>query len=49
MNTRAEITEAYEDYQKTRFGGWPWEKADPVHPRNEGRIAKYADGTSERP
>jgi redox-sensitive bicupin YhaK (pirin superfamily) len=49
MNTRAEIAEAYEDYQKTRFGGWPWKRPDPVYPRNEGRIASYPNGKIERP
>lgn len=49
MNTQEEIRQAYADYQKTRFGGWPWKRSDPVHPRDEGRIAKYADGTVEKP
>jgi redox-sensitive bicupin YhaK (pirin superfamily) len=48
MNTRAEIQQAFVDYQRTRFGGWPWPKDDPVHPRDEGRFAKHADGRVER-
>jgi len=48
MNTEKEIREAYSDYQKTQFGGWPWDRADPVHDRNCGRFAKYADGTVEK-
>jgi redox-sensitive bicupin YhaK (pirin superfamily) len=48
MNTRAEIQKAFQDYQRTRFGGWPWPKDDPVHPREEGRFAKHADGRIER-
>ena len=49
MNTEAEIRAAFEDYRKTRFGGWPWERPDHVHPRDEGRFAKYRDGRIERP
>ena len=49
MNTRAEIQQAYHDYQRTQFGGWPWDRNDPVHPRDEGRFARHADGRVERP
>jgi len=48
MNTRAEIQQALIDYQRTRFGGWPWPSDDPVHAREEGRFAKHADGKVER-
>jgi len=48
MNTRHEIQNAIVDYQRTRFGGWPWPKDDPVHPREEGRFARHADGRLER-
>jgi len=47
MNTREEIQRAFADYQKTRFGGWPFEKDDPVHPREAGRFARHADGRVE--
>jgi len=48
MNSRAEIERAFRDYQRTRFGGWPWPKDDPVHARDAGRFAKHADGRVER-
>jgi redox-sensitive bicupin YhaK (pirin superfamily) len=48
MNSRAEIERAFRDYQRTRFGGWPWPSDDPVHARDEGRFAKHADGRTER-
>jgi len=48
MNTRDEIRTAYADYQRTGFGGWPWGKADPVHPRDAGRFARHADGKTEK-
>jgi quercetin 2,3-dioxygenase len=48
MNTRAEIQQAFKDYERTKFGGWPWASDDPVHPREEGRFAKHADGKVER-
>ncbi|MDH3754041.1 MAG: pirin family protein [Acidimicrobiia bacterium] len=44
MNTRAEIQQAIEDYQRTQFGAWPWLSPDPVHPRSKGRFAIHADG-----
>jgi redox-sensitive bicupin YhaK (pirin superfamily) len=46
MNTKAEIQEAFEDYQRTQFGGWPWPDREPVH-GNKGRFALYADGKEE--
>jgi redox-sensitive bicupin YhaK (pirin superfamily) len=49
MNTREEIMRAYQDYQQTGFGGWPWPRTDPVHAREEGRFARHADGKVERP
>jgi quercetin 2,3-dioxygenase len=49
MNTAAEIHQAFANYRKTQFGGWPWERHDNVHPRKKGRFAKYADGKEESP
>jgi redox-sensitive bicupin YhaK (pirin superfamily) len=48
MNTQGEIREAFEDYRKTEFGGWPWDKTDPVHGESKGRFATYADGREEK-
>ncbi len=48
MNTEKEIKEAFSDYQKTHFGGWPWDNDGPVNERTEGRFALYADGTIEK-
>ena len=47
MNTKQEIQQAFNDYQQTQFGAWPWPKTDPVHPKNKGRFALHADGTLE--
>lgn len=48
MNTQAEIHQAFEDYRRTEFGGWPWGTSDPVHPRQAGRFARHADGRLEQ-
>lgn len=47
MNTRDEIRQAIDDYQRTQFGGWPWERTDQVHGPEIRRFAKYPDGRME--
>jgi quercetin 2,3-dioxygenase len=49
MNTAEEIRQAFADYRTTQFGGWPWQRYDHVHPRQQGRFAKYKDGKEETP
>lgn len=48
MNSEREIQEAFRDYQRTGFGGWPWSVPVPVHDTGTVRFARYADGTTER-
>jgi len=47
MNSEAEIQQAFTDFRRTEFGGWPWLHHDHVHPRARGRFAKYVDGTED--
>jgi redox-sensitive bicupin YhaK (pirin superfamily) len=47
MNTQTEIQQAFADYRRTQFGGWPWGASDPVHPRDKGRFALHTDGRLE--
>jgi redox-sensitive bicupin YhaK (pirin superfamily) len=44
MNNMAEIQEAFADYRKTQFGGWPWPRTDMVHGNDTGRFAKFDNG-----
>ena len=48
MNTQEEIHQAFQDYQETRFGGWPWKSDGPVFPADKGRFAEL-DGVEKRP
>jgi redox-sensitive bicupin YhaK (pirin superfamily) len=47
MNSAMEIQQAFTDYRKTQFGGWPWSRQDNVHAREKGRFAIYSDGREE--
>jgi quercetin 2,3-dioxygenase len=47
MNDQAEIQQAFADYQRTGFGGWPWPDQTPVHGPTRGRFARHADGRVE--
>ncbi len=49
MNSPQEIQEAFLDYRRTGFGGWPWPSDEPVHPRTRGRFARHPDGRIEEP
>jgi hypothetical protein len=44
MNTDEEIREAFRDYRATQFGGWPWDRNDPVHGPDKTRFARYSNG-----
>lgn len=47
MNTKQEIQDAFDDYHRTKFGGWPWPRPDQVHSKEKGRFALHADGRLE--
>jgi len=48
MNDRTEIRQAFADYERTGFGGWPWPADAPVHGPDRDRFAHHADGRLEQ-
>ncbi|MBI5645460.1 MAG: pirin family protein [Ignavibacteriae bacterium] len=49
MNTREEIREAFDEYQRTQFGGWPWPTDDHSHGREAGRFARHGADKIDHP
>lgn len=49
MNSQPEIVQAVQDYQRTQFGGWPFDDAAPVHGGEAKRFAQYPDGREDSP
>lgn len=39
MNTETEIRQAFADYRRTQFGGWPWDDDAVVFPADKGRFS----------
>lgn len=48
-NTQADVIAAFRDYQAGEFGRWTLPTPDPVHDREQGRFARYPDGTVRTP
>ncbi|WP_043809818.1 pirin family protein [Rhodococcus triatomae] len=49
MNDATGLQEAFDDYRRTGFGGWPWPSDDPVHPSDAGRFARHPGGRVDTP
>ena len=41
MNTDEEIKDAYSEYRRTQFGGWPWGEHEVVHAKDAGLFERH--------
>ncbi|MEL6538661.1 MAG: pirin-like C-terminal cupin domain-containing protein, partial [Bacteroidota bacterium] len=46
-NNNSELQALFQEYQRTQFGGWPWDNHDVVHGNEHKRFALHADGSRE--
>jgi quercetin 2,3-dioxygenase len=49
MNSIEEVRQAFADYRREGFGGWPWDQDGPLHGAEPQRFARYADGRIDKP
>jgi redox-sensitive bicupin YhaK (pirin superfamily) len=49
VNEQHEVQKVMQAYQRTQFGGWPWDGHDHTHGKTKGRFAQHADGRMEVP
>ena len=49
MNEESELRQAFVDYRRTQFGGWPWSTPDPTHGKEAVRFARRGDDFEDPP
>ena len=47
LNTEEELKQAFDDYQRSKFGAWFWSGRGPTHGPERERFARHSDGRVE--